>query len=57
VKVNVLKAESIPPVLTRLYDYAWFVGFAIAFLVYLALRTLSVAAKKDPSLPLPATST
>jgi len=22
----------------RLYDYAWFVGFIIAFVVYLALR-------------------
>ena len=26
---------------SQLYDYAWFVGFAIAFVVYLVLRTLT----------------
>ncbi|MDB6147429.1 MAG: Cytosine/purine/uracil/thiamine/allantoin permease family protein, partial [Spartobacteria bacterium] len=38
VKVDAVRAESIPSVLTHLYDYAWFVGFIIAFIVYLALR-------------------
>jgi len=30
----------IVPPLRPLYDYAWFVGFAIAFVVYLILRKL-----------------
>ena len=34
-----LDPASVPPFFVRLYDYAWFVGFAIAFVVYLALRT------------------
>jgi NCS1 family nucleobase:cation symporter-1 len=39
--VKVVDPASVPPFFVRLYDYAWFVGFAIAFVVYLALRTLS----------------
>ncbi len=38
--VNLLKAASVPPLLAQLYSYAWFVGFAVAFAVYLALRKL-----------------
>jgi cytosine/uracil/thiamine/allantoin permease len=30
-----------PPFLTQLYNYAWFIGFAVAFTVYLALRKLA----------------
>ena len=41
VTVKLLNATVIPAFFVRLYDYAWFVGFAIAFLVYLALRGLS----------------
>lgn len=36
--VKLLDASGIPPVLLRLYDYAWFVGFAVAFALYLPLR-------------------
>ena len=38
VTVKVLTAESVPAFLVSSYHYAWFIGFAIAFSVYLALR-------------------
>jgi nucleobase:cation symporter-1, NCS1 family len=38
VTVKLADAASVYPFLVRLYDYAWFVGFAIAFVVYLVLR-------------------
>jgi nucleobase:cation symporter-1, NCS1 family len=40
VTVKLVDPTSVPAFFVRLYDYAWFVGFAIAFVVYLALRTL-----------------
>jgi NCS1 family nucleobase:cation symporter-1 len=43
VQVHALKPESLPPFLTHLYDYAWFVGFAVAFVVYLIGRRLTAA--------------
>lgn len=57
VTVKLVDAASVSPFWVRLYDYAWFVGFALAFAVYLLLRNLSYDAKKEPSLPLPITST
>jgi len=41
VNIKALPAESIPASLAHLYNYAWFVGFAVAFTVYLALRKLA----------------
>lgn len=41
VTIKALPATSVAPFFLSLYRYAWFVGFAIAFVVYLALRTLS----------------
>src|SRR5215472_5175015 len=41
VQVHALKPESLPPFLTHLYDYAWFIGFAVAFVVYLIGRKLT----------------
>jgi NCS1 family nucleobase:cation symporter-1 len=38
VNIKALSADSIPPTLAHLYNYAWFIGFAVAFVVYLALR-------------------
>jgi NCS1 family nucleobase:cation symporter-1 len=40
-QVNLLGASGLPPFLLHLYDYAWFVGFGIAFTVYLVLRRLA----------------
>ena len=39
--VQVIDAHSVPPFLLGLYNYAWFVGFGIAFTVYLTLRKLA----------------
>jgi NCS1 family nucleobase:cation symporter-1 len=39
--VKLVDPTSVPHFFVRLYDYAWFVGFAISFVVYLALRRLS----------------
>ena len=41
VNVKLLDAANTPRFFIALYDYAWFVGFAIAFVVYLALRFAS----------------
>lgn len=41
VTIRVLPASSVSPLLQSIYHYAWFVGFGIAFLLYLALRRLS----------------
>ena len=38
VNVKILGATSVPAVLAHLYNYAWFVGFAVAFVLYLAGR-------------------
>jgi NCS1 family nucleobase:cation symporter-1 len=41
VNVNILGASSVPSFLAGLYNYAWFIGFALAFVVYLALRAIA----------------
>lgn len=38
VQVKLIDAAAVPASLVDLYNYAWFIGFAIAFAVYLALR-------------------
>jgi NCS1 family nucleobase:cation symporter-1 len=38
VNVKLLNPARVPHFLVGLYDYAWFVGFGIAFVVYLLLR-------------------
>ena len=41
VNIKILAATSVPPALTNLYNYAWFIGFGLAFTVYLALRRIA----------------
>jgi len=41
VNINVLSATSVPESLAHLYNYAWFIGFGLAFVVYLVLRKLA----------------
>ena len=41
VTVKLVDPTSVPAFFVRLYDYAWVVGFAIAFVVYLVLRRVS----------------
>ena len=43
VNVKLLDAAPVPPFLVALYSYAWFVGFGIAFVVYILLRRWSAA--------------
>ncbi len=38
VQVKVLNPETVPAIITDLYHYAWFVGFGLAFVIYLSLR-------------------
>lgn len=40
VTVNLLSKDSVPAFLVSGYHYAWFIGFAVAFGVYLILRKL-----------------
>ena len=40
VNVKCVPADAVPPFLTQLYNYAWFVGFAVAFVACLAGRKL-----------------
>jgi NCS1 family nucleobase:cation symporter-1 len=40
VTVKLIDASSVPQFFVTLYSYAWFVGFAIAFVAYLGLRAL-----------------
>jgi len=44
IQVKLLKAETVAPALAGIYNYAWFVGFAIAFCAYLAGRKLTALA-------------
>ncbi len=39
--VKLIDATHLSPLLLGLYNYAWFVGFGLAFTVYLALRKLA----------------
>jgi NCS1 family nucleobase:cation symporter-1 len=41
VNIKVLDAASVPEMLASVYNYAWFAGFGIAFVLYLALRKLA----------------
>ncbi len=43
VNVKLLNAAAVPPFLIALYSYAWFVGFGIAFVVYLVLRRVQLS--------------
>ncbi len=38
VHVGWMAADAVPAALVRVYDFAWFAGFAVAFVVYLPLR-------------------
>ncbi len=43
VNVKLLSATAAPAALVHLYNYAWFTGFAIAFVLYLVLRRITDA--------------
>ena len=41
VTVKWVSKDAVPHFLVSSYDYAWFIGFAVAFVVYIALRKVS----------------
>ncbi len=41
VTIKVLSESSVAPIFLSLYGYAWFVGFALAFVLYLSLRAMA----------------
>jgi len=41
IQVKAVKADLVPSIVAHLYHYAWFIGFGLAFIVYLAGRNLS----------------
>jgi cytosine/uracil/thiamine/allantoin permease len=41
VTVKWIDAGSVPAFFVTLYSYAWFVGFGIAFSLYIALRKIT----------------
>ena len=44
VQVKILDADKVGPLLTGAYNYAWFIGFGVAFAAYLAGRKLTALA-------------
>jgi NCS1 family nucleobase:cation symporter-1 len=56
VQVKVLKPDIVAPFLVGLYNYAWFVGFAIAFVAYLAGRKLTALASPAVAMDQPQTA-
>src|SRR6267142_1776440 len=53
IQVKLLKPETVAPALAGIYNYAWFVGFAIAFCAYLAGRKLTALAPPAVALDQP----
>src|SRR5258707_2334795 len=41
VTIKAIAPTSVPGPLVELYNYAWFVGFALAFVIYLVLRKIA----------------
>jgi NCS1 family nucleobase:cation symporter-1 len=41
VTIKAIDGAGLPPLLLGVYNYAWFVGFGLAFAVYLALRKIA----------------
>lgn len=50
VNINALSEKSVAPIFISIYSYAWFVGFFVAFALYLVLRKLSPAPTLSPAL-------
>jgi NCS1 family nucleobase:cation symporter-1 len=47
--INVVKKENVAPIFMSIYSYAWFVGFGVAFVAYLAARKLAPAPASVPA--------
>jgi NCS1 family nucleobase:cation symporter-1 len=53
VQVKAIDATKVAPSLVGLYSYAWFIGFAIAFVTYLAGRKITAHARPAVALDQP----
>lgn len=53
VQLHALNPTNVAPALVSLYNYAWFIGFALAFVLYLAGRKLTALAGPAASLNQP----
>ena len=53
VRIKVIEAERVGTLLAGLYDYAWFVGFGVAFGVYLLGRKLAASSRPAVALDEP----
>jgi NCS1 family nucleobase:cation symporter-1 len=56
VQIEALAAEKVAPSLVSLYSYAWFIGFAIAFVAYLAGRKITALAPPTVAVDQPQTA-
>jgi NCS1 family nucleobase:cation symporter-1 len=52
VQIKLLSPDKVAPSVVHLYNYAWFIGFAIAFAAYLAGRKLTATVPVNPKQPL-----
>ncbi len=50
VQVHAIPRALVPPLLVDLYGYAWFIGFGLAFVIYLAIRKLTHPPLRSPLL-------
>lgn len=50
VNINALSEKSVAPIFISIYSYAWFVGFFVAFALYLVLRKIAPAPALSPAL-------
>src|SRR5438876_11061993 len=53
VQVKLLSPDKVAPSLAGLYNYAWFIGFAVAFVAYLAGRKMTAISKPTVALDHP----
>src|SRR2546430_4091794 len=56
VQIEALAAEKVAPSLVSLYSCAWFIGFAIAFVAYLAGRKITALAPPTVAVDQPQTA-
>ena len=49
VHVKRLDAASVPPFLVSLFNYSWFIGLAVAFVIYISGRKLFPGIKRSQS--------
>ena len=49
VKLSILAEKDVPIIFLRIYNFAWFIGFIVAFCAYLAGKALLGSVRIDPT--------